>query len=213
MTLRERIAKLMDELAAGIPEREYCIQLSFLTMIIGEPFYIYGRSGSGKAIVLDRLIAAFKNAKSLKIGRRQQEVPTKLSDYDIVVFLSYDPSNENMKNWVQIALQDRGRTPLIVSGDVRPEEALTRGDIIDKLALTVHSRRHHTAAGAAFNARLFHFFLRLQHFCLHFIGNQNAKLQCRFLIILEGAVDKNTVFIFIQTFVLIFIFTNCIYGF
>ena len=39
MTLRERIAKLMDELAAGIPEREYCIQLSFLTMIIGEPFY------------------------------------------------------------------------------------------------------------------------------------------------------------------------------
>ena len=45
MTLRERIAKLMDELAAGIPEREYCIQLSFLTMIIGEPFYIYGRSG------------------------------------------------------------------------------------------------------------------------------------------------------------------------
>ena len=137
MTLKERIAKLMGELTAGIPEREYCIQLAFLTMIIGEPFYIYGRSGSGKAIVLDRLVAAFKNANPIKIGRRQQEVPAMLNDYDIVLFLSYDPSNENMKNWVQIGLQDRGRTPLIVSGDVRPEEALTRGDIIDKLALTV----------------------------------------------------------------------------
>lgn len=137
MTLKERIAKLMDELAVGIPEREYCIQLAFLTMIIGEPFYIYGRSGSGKAIVLDRLIAAFKNAKALKVGRRQQDIPAKLSDYDIVLFQSYDPSNENMKNWVQIALQDRDGTPLIVSGDIRPEVALTRGDIIDKLALTV----------------------------------------------------------------------------
>lgn len=137
MTLKQRITNLMDELAVGIPEREYCIQLAFLTMIIGEPFYIYGRSGSGKAIVLDRLIAAFKNAKALKVGRRQQEVPAKLSEYDIVVFQSYDPSNENMKNWVQIALQDRDGTPLIVSGDIRPEVALTRGDIIDKLALTV----------------------------------------------------------------------------
>ena len=137
MTLKQRIAKLMDELAVGIPEREYCIQLAFLTMIIGEPFYIYGRSGSGKGIVLDRLIAAFKDAKALKVGRRQQDVPAKLSEYDIVVFQSYDPSNENMKNWVQIALQDRDGTPLIVSGDIRPEVALTRGDIIDKLALTV----------------------------------------------------------------------------
>jgi MoxR-like ATPase len=137
MTLKQRITNLMDELAVGIPEREYCIQLAFLTMIIGEPFYIYGRSGSGKAIVLDRLIAAFKNAKAFKVGRRQQEVPAKLSEYDIVVFQSYYPSNENMKNWVQIALQDRDGTPLIVSGDIRPEVALTRGDIIDKLALTV----------------------------------------------------------------------------
>ena len=137
MTLKQRITNLMDELAVGIPEREYCIQLAFLTMIIGEPFYIYGRSGSGKAIVLDRLIAAFKNAKALKVGRRQQEVPAKLSEYDIVVFQSYDPSNENMKNWVQIALQDRDGTPLIVSGDIRPEVALNRTEITDKITLIV----------------------------------------------------------------------------
>jgi len=137
MTLKQRISELMENLAKGIPEREYCIQLAFLTMIIGEPFYIYGRSGSGKAIILDRLIAAFKNAKPLKVGRRQQEVPSRFSAYDIIVFLSYDPSNTNMKNWVQIALQDRDRVPLVISGDIRPEVALTRGEIIDKLALTV----------------------------------------------------------------------------
>ena len=137
MALKQRITELMDQLSVGIPEREYCIQLAFLTMIIGEPFYIYGRSGSGKGIVLDRLIAAFKNAKALKVGRRQQEVPSKFIDYDIIVFKSYDPSNENIRNWVQIALQDRDHIPLIVSGDIRPEVALTRGDIIDKLALTV----------------------------------------------------------------------------
>lgn len=137
MALKQRITELMEQLSVGIPEREYCIQLAFLTMIIGEPFYIYGRSGSGKGIVLDRLIAAFKDVKALKVGRRQQEVPSKFNAYDIIVFKSYDPSNENIRNWVQIALQDRDRIPLIVSGDIRPEVALTRGDIIDKLALTV----------------------------------------------------------------------------
>ena len=129
MALKQRITELMEQLSVGIPEREYCIQLAFLTMIIGEPFYIYGRSGSGKGIILDRLIAAFKDAKALKVGRRQQEVPSKLNAYDIIVFKSYDPSNENIRNWVQIALQDRDRIPLIVSGDIRPEVALTRGDI------------------------------------------------------------------------------------
>ena len=59
MALKQRITELMEQLSVGIPEREYCIQLAFLTMIIGEPFYIYGRSGSGKGIILDRLIAAF----------------------------------------------------------------------------------------------------------------------------------------------------------
>ena len=137
MNLKQRITELMEQLSVGIPEREYCIQLAFLTMIIGEPFYIYGRSGSGKALVLDRLIGAFKNAKALKVGRRQQEVPSKFNEYDIIVFQSYDPSNINMKNWVQIALQDRDGIPFIVSGDIRPEVALTRGNIIDKLALTV----------------------------------------------------------------------------
>ena len=137
MNLTTRIAELMKSLTTGIPEREFCIELAFLTTIVKEPFYLYGRSGSGKAIVIDRLIAAFKNAKALRIGRRVQEIPSKLSDFDLIVFQSYDVTNERQKNSVQIALQDRAGTPIIISGDLRPEVALTRGEIVDKLALTV----------------------------------------------------------------------------
>ena len=137
MNLTTRIAELMKSLTTGIPEREFCIELAFLTTIVREPFYLYGRSGSGKAIVIDRLIAAFKNAKALRIGRRVQEIPSKLSDFDLIVFQSYDVTNERQKDSVQIALQDRAGTPIIISGDQRPEVALTRGEIVDKIALTV----------------------------------------------------------------------------
>ena len=137
MNLTTRIKDLMNALSAGIPEREFCIELAFLTTIVREPFYLYGRSGSGKAIVIDRLVAAFKNAKVLRIGRRVQEIPSKLSDYNLIVFQSYDVTNERQKESVQIALQDRAGTPVIISGDLRPEVALTRGEIVDKIALTV----------------------------------------------------------------------------
>lgn len=137
MNLTTRIKDLMNALSAGIPEREFCIELAFLTTIVREPFYLYGRSGSGKAIVIDRLVAAFKNAKVLRIGRRIQEIPSKLSDYNLIVFQSYDVTNERQKESVQIALQDRAGTPVIISGDLRPEVALTRGEIVDKIALTV----------------------------------------------------------------------------
>ena len=92
---------------------------------------------AGKAIVIDRLVAAFKNAKVLRFGRRVQEIPSKLSDYNLIVFQSYDVTNERQKESVQIALQDRAGTPVIISGDLRPEVALTRGEIVDKIALTV----------------------------------------------------------------------------
>lgn len=137
MELKKRITDLMAALCKSLPERDFCIQLAFLTMFVGEPFYLYGRTGSGKALVIDRLIAALKNAKALKIGRRQQEIPSDLSSYDIIAFQGFDTTNENTKNQVQIALQDRQGTPLIISGDVRPEVALARGEILDKVALTV----------------------------------------------------------------------------
>ena len=41
MTLTKRISELMQAITASIPEREFCIQLGFLTTLVGEPFYLY----------------------------------------------------------------------------------------------------------------------------------------------------------------------------
>ena len=137
MTLTKRISELMASLVVGVPEREFHIQLGFLASLLGEPFYLYGRSGSGKSLVVDRMVAAFKGAKALKMGAREQEIPSNLSSYDFVVFLSYDPRDEKTKDNVKIALEDRDKSSLIISGDMRPEDALKRGEIIDKISLTI----------------------------------------------------------------------------
>ena len=137
MTLTKRISELMASLAAGIPEREFQIQLGFLATLLGESFYLYGRSGSGKALILERWIAAFKNAKALKIGSREQDMPANLDSYDIIQFLAYDPRNENTKANVNIALEDQGKASVILAGEMRPEDALCRGEIIDNISLTI----------------------------------------------------------------------------
>lgn len=135
--LTKRISELMQALTVGIPEREFCIQLGFLTTLVGEPFYLYGRSGSGKSLVIDRLMAAFKNSKVLKIGKREQSIPEKLSSYDLVVFQSYNPMDDKCRVNVQIAMEDREDASLIIAGDLRPEVALNRGEITDKITLIV----------------------------------------------------------------------------
>lgn len=137
MTLTKRISELLQALSAGIPEREFCLQLGFLTALVGEPFYLYGRSGSGKSLITDRIIAAFKGSKVLKIGKRETDIPEKLSTYDLVIFQSFDPMDESEKYNVQIALQDKEKSSLIISGDLRPEVALNRGEITDQITLTV----------------------------------------------------------------------------
>ena len=137
MTLTKRISELMTSLVVGIPEREFQIQLGFLATLLGESFYLYGRSGSGKALILERWIAAFKNAKALKVGSREQDMPVNLDSYDIIEFLTYDPRNENVKDNVTIALEDHGKASLILSGEMRPEDALCRGEIIDNISLTI----------------------------------------------------------------------------
>lgn len=137
ITLTKRISELMQALTAGIPEREFCIQLGFLTTLVGEPFYLYGRSGSGKSLVIDRLTAAFKSAKVLKIGKREQCIPDKLNTYDLIIFQSYNPMDEKCKANVQIAMEDREKASLIIAGDLRPEVALNRGEITDRITLIV----------------------------------------------------------------------------
>lgn len=137
MTLTKRISELLQSLSVGIPEREFFIQLGFLSTLIGEPFYLYGRAGSGKSLIIERLIAAFKNAKVLKIGKRDQEIPEKLNAFDIIVFQKFDPADEDEKTRVHIALQDSDKASVIISGELRPEVALNRGEIVDEITLTI----------------------------------------------------------------------------
>ncbi|MCQ2063946.1 MAG: hypothetical protein MJY99_11495 [Fibrobacter sp.] len=137
MTLTKRIYELMNALSAGIPEREFCIQLGFLTALVSEPFYLYGRSGSGKGLVLDRIQAAFKDAKVLRIGKREHDFPGRLDTFDMIIFQSYNALDDNAKAKVHIALEDKKKAALIISGDLRPEVALNRSEITDKITLIV----------------------------------------------------------------------------
>lgn len=137
MTLTKRISELLLALNYGIPEREAAIQLGFLASITGEPFYIYGRSGSGKNMLADRLVAAIKNAKILKMGRHQQNFPNNLTTFDAIIFQNFNPLDEASKENVQTALTGRENAPLIITSDQRPEVVLNRADIADRITLSV----------------------------------------------------------------------------
>lgn len=137
MTLSSRISELLQALNNGIPERETCIQLGFLATVTNEPFFIYGRSGSGKTLLTDRLSQAFKDSHILKMGRRQQTFPNKLNTFDIIIFQNFNPTDETAKENIQIALHDREDAALIISSDQRPESVLSRAEITDQITLTI----------------------------------------------------------------------------
>lgn len=137
MTLTQRISELLQALNNGIPERESCIQLGFLATVTNEPFFVYGRSGSGKSLLADRLTQAFKEPRVLKIGRRQQAFPSKLGSFDFISFQNFNPIDEVAKENVQIALHDRENAALLISSDQRPESVLSRAEISDQITLTI----------------------------------------------------------------------------
>lgn len=137
MTLTERISELLQAMNNGIPERESCIQLAFLATVTNEPFFVYGRSGSGKSLLTDRLSQAFKESHVLKMGRRQQTFPNKLNAFDLIIFQNFNPADEESKENLQIALHDRENAALVVSSDQRPESVLSRAEITDHITLTV----------------------------------------------------------------------------
>lgn len=137
MTLSKRISELLSALNAGVPERESCIQLGFLAAACGEAFYIYGRSGSGKNLIADRIVAAYKNAKILKMGRRQHTFPSNLSAFDMLVFQDFNPLDDTAKENIQTAISDKEQAPLILTSDQRPEVTLSRANIMDRVTLSV----------------------------------------------------------------------------
>lgn len=137
MTITKRIYELLQALYNGIPERESCIQLGFLASIVNEPFYLFGRSGSGKSLIAKRIAAAFKAPKILKMSRRQQVFPNKLNAFDFIIFKDLNPQDETAKENVHIALHDREDATLIITGEQRPESVLSRAEITDKITLTI----------------------------------------------------------------------------
>ncbi len=137
MTLTKRISELVAALCTGVPERESCIQLGFLATVTGAPIYLYGRSGSGKSLIADRLAASYKNARVLKIGRRQEDFPTKLNGFDVIVFKNINIQDDELKENVHSAIHGRENASMILIGDQRPESTLSRLEITDHIVLTI----------------------------------------------------------------------------
>ena len=137
MTLTQRIQELLQALCADFPERESCLKLGFLAAVNGEPFYLYGRTGSGKNLLANRLTAAFKNANILQVGTRQYDFPSKLSDFDLIIFQNFNPIDDSTKENVRNSLQYRDNASVILSSDIRPENAMGRAEIADEITLTI----------------------------------------------------------------------------
>lgn len=137
MNLTERIALLLQKLSAGMPEREFWFQLAFLGIIINEPFYIFGRSGSGKSLLAKRLVSCIRKPKILSFGKKSTKYPDSISDSDLIIFHDFNPQDEVLKQNLQIAMQEKGDIPLFILGDIRPESAMRLSELADKITLTI----------------------------------------------------------------------------
>ena len=137
MNLRQRFSELLQLITQNIPEREYYVQLGFLTALIQEPFYLYGRPGCGSSLLIRRITSAFKNPKILKLDKKQKLLPDNIDDYNLVIFENFTPGDEQSKNNLQIAIHDHEKRSIIISGDQKPESALSRSEVSDQVTLTI----------------------------------------------------------------------------
>ena len=138
MTLTQRIQELLQHLCADFPERESCLRLGFLAAVNNEPFYLYGRTGSGKNLLTHRLVSAFKDAKVLQVGSRQRDFPSKINAFDLIIFQNFNPIDDSTKENVRNSLQYRDNAAVILSSDIRPENAMGRAEIADEITLTIY---------------------------------------------------------------------------
>lgn len=137
MNLRQRFAELIEIITKDIPEREYYVQLGFLTALIQEPFYLYGRPGCGSSLFIRRISSAFKDAKILKLGKKQRQLPDNINDFNLIIFDNFTPNDEQSKNNLQIVIHDHEKNSIIISGDQKPESALSRSEVSDQVTLTI----------------------------------------------------------------------------
>ena len=137
MNLRQRFAEILQIITKNIPEREYHVQLGFLTTLIQEPFYLYGRPGSGTSLIIRRISSAFKDAKVLRLGKKQKQLPDNLNDFTQIIFDNFSPNDEQIKSNLQIAIHDHGKKSIIISGNQKPESALSKSEVTDQVTLTI----------------------------------------------------------------------------
>lgn len=137
MTLTKRISDLLQIITSDIPEREYYIELGFLSTIIGETYYLFGRPGSGRTLITSRITSAFKNPKILSIVRNQGDVKIEPDSFDLITFHNFDPLDASSKSNLQKALLNRNHKTVAISGSQRPEVALNRADVNDLITLTL----------------------------------------------------------------------------
>lgn len=137
MNLRQRFAELLQIITKDIPEREYYVQLGFLTALIQEPFYLYGRPGCGSSLFIRRISSAFKDAKILKLGKKQKQLPDNINDFNLIIFDNFTPNEEVSKNNLQIVIHDHEKNSIIISGNQKPESALSRSEVSDQVTLTI----------------------------------------------------------------------------
>lgn len=137
MTLTKRIFELLQIITKDIPEREYFIELGFLSSIVGEPFYLFGRPGSGRTLITKRITEAFKNPKILTISKDKPEDSFAPNSFDFIIFSNFDPIDDESKARLQKALLNRNKKAVAISGSQRPEVALNRAEVSDLITLTL----------------------------------------------------------------------------
>jgi MoxR-like ATPase len=113
------------------------VQLGFLTALIQEPFYLYGRPGCGSSLFIRRISSAFKDAKILKLGKKQKQLPDNINDFNLIIFDNFTPNEEVSKNNLQIVIHDHEKNSIIISGNQKPESALSRSEVSDQVTLTI----------------------------------------------------------------------------
>lgn len=64
--IRDHMHRLLQQMSAGIYERDYALAMALLTAVAGESFFLLGLPGVGKSLIARRLKLAFRNAQSFE---------------------------------------------------------------------------------------------------------------------------------------------------
>lgn len=65
-TLRTRFRQLLQQLSAGVYERDYVFAMALLNAVAGESIFLLGLPGVGKSLIARRLKLAFREARSFE---------------------------------------------------------------------------------------------------------------------------------------------------